>query len=358
MEIVFSRRLFFVLVIISMHSMFCLALVQSPTNFFSKMDYTPKESCLMGIVDSYKERYIRFMVNMKSKEIIRLYDLEKKLEKWNKRMKTDRFEDEVPVVGEARRLEVFSGKQKGNFEAHKKNRYFRQFSSKDTKNHHLADFIRKQGQKMLLFGKLYSRKALKNQTHLLEKIRTNWVSTLIRGKSYNQESYYLSQIQNLLVNQFNLHKRYKTELIKCRLNNAPSVSRCESLYGSQACEVIFPGVVHKKCPVGLQRVGCCSCAPSCPNPSFFTEDNYYCRPTKVYRLDPYTTKVECEMNHQKCEEIEGRFIGQCKAGFTRIPDSIECRVNCPDGWVEEEQKCRKPNIESLGTPFLWIKSDN
>ena len=320
----------------------CGAVVQSSDA------YTSKEKCVLNILEAYKQHHIGFMVKLRSKKILKLYNLEHKLKSWNSKMKENSLESAGVNGWEGRRLLA-----KGGWKS--KARYH---SGHEVNDPHLKAFIRKQGANMLLFGKLYSKSTLRKQHQLLAKIRKNWVSTLIKGKSYNQESFHASEIQNFLVNQYNLHQQYKADLEKCRLNTTSSLLRCESLYGRGTCEMLYPGVVHKKCPAGLQRVGCCSCAPGCPNSSFYQEDNYYCVPFKVYSLDPYITQSECEKTHPKCSQVEGRFVGACKTGFTLIADSIECQVDCPKGWAVEEQKCRKPDIVSLGTPLVWIKSDN
>ena len=300
--------------------------------FAANDPFTSKERCVLKAVSRFKTNYLRFVVTKRAKRIAELYRLERLRRKKFKLRNT---------WGNSRDL-------KETVKASREEEYNQQ---------HIRQFIKKMGKKMQIFGRVYSEIELQDPQKLLKTIRHNWINALTVDTSNNRESVLASEIQNLLIHQFSLSKRYKADLEHCHLSTAPSLRRCEKMFGKNSCEVLYSGVVHKKCPKGLFRVGCCSCAPSCPQ-DHFLEDHYFCRPKQSYQLDQFLTKEECEKQLGRCDLIADHFVGQCKPGFKKAADLPECQVECPRGWTEMQEKCLKPGIVSLGTPFVWIKSDD
>lgn len=294
--------------------------------------FTAKERCVLRVANLFKSKYLKYVVMRRAKRIADYYRLEKL------RRKSFGYRR---IWDPSRDLKV--KKKLSNQDA-----YIRQ---------HIRQFIKKMGKRMQIFGKVYSEKSVNNPEKLLRHIRHNWINALRVDTSNNKESILGSEIQNMLIHQFSLRKRYKTELEHCHLSVKPSLKRCEKMNGKGSCEVLYSGVVHKKCPSGLWRVGCCSCAPKCPD-SHFVEDHYFCRPKQSYQLDVYVTETECVKEQGTCELYGDRYIGQCKNGFKKADDLPACQVECPKGWTGLQEKCLKPGIVSLGTPFVWIKSDD
>ena len=324
-------------------------------SFASNDAFTPKEHCILNVLNGYRNRYLKFQVKLKSKKIMNMFTMERKLRAWRKKMgleheqdlQTDWSSESNSRALRSRSLRISRRSRRTNF-----NDPYSKFAVSDRK------FAKSMGDKIKIFGRLFTPEQLKDQKGITEYIQKKWVSSLRRGKYFNQESFLASEMQDFMVNQFNLYKRYRIELSHCKLNTDPSMKRCESQYGKGNCEVMYSGVVHNKCKEGLQRVGCCSCASPCPS-SQYVDDNYYCQPAKTYHLDVFHNKAECEKQHSKCSLINNRYVADCVAGFERMGDQLECRITCPQGWKKTESgKCLKPHIVSLGTPFIWIKSDN
>jgi len=225
---------------------------------------------------------------------------------------------------------------------------------------HLRKFLDENKDKLKIFGVWFTYRVLKyNPGKVINYMKEHWSRTVLKGQWYNHEASATNKFQQFLVNQFGLFKKYRTELDHCHLNTKPSMERCETIYGKDNCLILYAGVVHKKCPEGLERVGCCSCATPCPK-NFYSDDFYYCLRSKVYKLDIYHTEKECIAEQHTCHQISNKFIGQCAAGFEQVQNTLDCRTLCPGGWrgIEKSIQCQKPTIVSLGTPFIWIKSDN
>jgi hypothetical protein len=176
----------------------------------------------------------------------------------------------------------------------------------------------------------------------------------------------LDRLNTALMYYQNLPRNYQMRITRCKLNLKPALARCEKLYGKGNCEKITPTMTHKKCPKGTSRVGCCTCAKSCPS-NFYKPKGFYCLRDRTYELDHFSTIEECELqNHGHChllskEEdfshvgLEHHFVADCTKGFTR--EGGICRINCPKGYDVIKGKCARKRIMSLGTPFLWIQSD-
>lgn len=320
-----------------------MTLTLSPLNIIDvKSSLTNKEKCVSNILAMYRNNYIKYIVKLRTRLIKRLYIIERKNKYWRQRTQQEGTEDKK------------SDWSRGiNDEARTDGRRLLNKLTKDEE----AAFIKKMGDKVKIFGKVFTEKEIKRPAEILADFKKHWIITLLKGQTFNRESKVASNIQSFLVNQFNLHRRYKSELRRCFLNEKPSMERCESMYGKNSCELLYSGVVHKRCPEGTQRVGCCSCAAPCPS-KFYKSENYFCLRSQHYYLDRYSTQAECQQEHKICSQLGNLFYGNCITGFTREAETNICKVNCPAGWAIHDGKCIKPNITSLGTPFVWIKSDN
>ena len=53
---------------------------------------------------------------------------------------------------------------------------------------------------------------------------------------------------------------------------------------------------------------------------------------------------------------KGEFVPACVKGFSA--EGAQCRIDCPKGYKVIKGRCARKGIVSLGTPFLWIASDN
>lgn len=331
-----------------------------PINFESA--FTNKEICIRNVIEGYKNKYIPFNVKRMIKKITKMYRMERKRRK-NLVNQVDSAEDDGGSdwqsfadvggnqAGNSRRLEMVNA-----FENAAKPRLL-----KLKKIHpHLKKFIHENREKLKIFGVWFTYKTLRRSpAKVINYMKRHWSRTVLKGQWYNHEASASSKFQRFLVNQFGLFKKYRTELDHCHLNVKPSLERCEGMYGKNNCLVLYAGVVHKKCPDGLVRVGCCSCATPCPQ-NFYRDDFYYCVRSKVYALDQYHTETECTAEQHSCQKRGSRYIGHCAAGFQQEGQLPRCRVLCPTGWkqIENSFECLKPTIISLGTPFIWIKSDN
>lgn len=296
--------------------------------------FTGKEKCILKTLNMYKMHFLKFVLYHRAKEITQLYKLELSKRHFDR------------IRGMNRQYNDWQN-----------SRGLTNQATKSFNKIHLQKFIKKMGPKMKIFGKLFTYKQLKLKYKTLKKLRGNWVSTIRRGRTFNVESSRAADIQNMLMHQFGLPKKYRMRLTHCKLNSKPLMDKCQNMYGSNTCEVLYSGVVHKKCPKGMERVGCCSCAPPCPA-HHFKDDHYFCKPKKSYQLDLYSTLSECKLEQIECSKVEDKYTGNCKAGFERDAELPQCRAQCPQGWKEIKESCLKPGILSLGTPFVWDKSDN
>ena len=141
-------------------------------------------------------------------------------------------------------------------------------------------------------------KKLKREKKLVSYLRNHWQRMLTyKNRWLYREIDIHYQLNSALIYFDSFPKLYKIRLEQCQLNMHPSILRCESLHGKGNCEKLTPTMVHKKCPFGSSRVGCCSCAKVCPD-SMFKPKGYYCLRTKSYKLDTFKTLTECQLqNH-------------------------------------------------------------
>lgn len=158
----------------------------------------------------------------------------------------------------------------------------------------------------------------------------------------------------------------KIRMNACRLNLSRALNRCERLSGAGNCYKISPTMVQKRCPNGMTQIGCCSCVSKCPN-NFYKENGPFCKRERIYELDPFETEDECIKHHKKCEKHNRKkgmttvYTARCRPGFEdfhNLKGKIFCRVGCPENWKRKGLNCIKPGLVDLGTPYLWIKSDN
>ena len=328
-------------------------------HFASNNALTGKEQCVKSVVNMYKHHYIPYIIRRKAKKILQLYRLERKLRAYSKRMRNSGNEDLSVPDWRSSEEQVDTTRRKGETRRLTMRRRSALLRRRKFRNAHLRAFIKRMGYKMKLFGKVYKPKELRNYHKLIKKISRNWFKTLTHGKWYNQESVDGAAIERMLIHQYSLKMRYQQMLTHCHLNMTPSIERCEHMHGKGECSVLYSGVVHRKCPPGMVRVGCCSCATPCPS-GLFKEDFFFCARHRRYKLDRFHLKSECEATHKKCHEYHRSFIPDCKEGFSLQPHDGSCLVNCPHNWkqMNNAARCLKPTIISLGTPFVWIKADN
>ena len=225
-----------------------------------------------------------------------------------------------------------------------------------------------------LFGIKIQKNSLSKKSKAFHLLKNHWRNFLShRFKSKNREIYAEDQIWYMLNYYERLPLKYKMGIKSCNLNMGPALDRCQSLYGENSCQVVSPTIVQKKCPEGKQQVGCCECAQSCPKSEFETK-GFYCKKVKFYTVLSFNSLKECVKyvgsgtgSNQKekygCKEVKKNvFQPDCKTGFSKeeINGQVTCLVKCPDGFKQHKKnkfRCLRPGRESLGTPFLWIKSD-
>lgn len=180
----------------------------------------------------------------------------------------------------------------------------------------------------------------------------------------------LNQMHNIkraILFYHSMEKVVQEEIVKCDLNQDPALRRCNLVHSAEnlekssnkknACKKISPTLVHKNCPSNYKRIGCCKCTQRCPN-NLFTDKGFYCKKSKPYSINSYTSKEECEMDSKmRCEmwKTDG-FIPECKKSFERI-NMQTCYPHCPDGWSDLGGICQKPGVVDLGDPFPWQEGD-
>lgn len=197
---------------------------------------------------------------------------------------------------------------------------------------------------------------LKRKFAMVKFMRSNWQKMLsYKNRWLFKEVNILTDINTTLLHFDNLPKIYKIRLERCKLNLSAALQRCESLHGKGNCEKQNAGVVQKKCPAGMERIGCCSCAKKCPD--FFKSKGYYCLRSNIYKMDKFKQLKECQIqNKGQCMKVGEMYSPLCSKGFSQ--DGDLCRIDCPVGYKVIHGKCAKPDVISLGTPFSWIQSDN
>ena len=207
----------------------------------------------------------------------------------------------------------------------------------------------------LMFLHLNLRR-LRRRYRLVKYMRRNWYKMISYKKRWlYREVREMNDINTALYYFKNFPKKYRIRLSRCKLNLKPSMERCDSLHGKGNCVKLSPAMVHSKCPKGMVRVGCCSCAKPCPK-KYFKTRGYYCLRTRVYKLDKFKTAKECKLqNHGKCYKASKAWVPSCAKGFLR--EGQNCRIACPKGYKMFHGKCGRLDITSLGSPFTWIHSD-
>lgn len=208
----------------------------------------------------------------------------------------------------------------------------------------------------LLFLHVNLRK-LRRRYRLVKYMRRNWFKMLgYKRRWLYKEVRDVTSINTALFYFNNFPKKYRIRLARCKFNLKPAFKRCESLHGKGNCEKITPTMVHRVCPKGRGRIGCCSCGKPCPQ-KYYKAKGFYCLRTRFYNLDKFRTLKECERQNKKghCQKIGKFYLPFCAQGF--IQEKLACRIACPKGYKMHHSKCRRLEITSMGSPFLWIHSD-
>lgn len=153
-----------------------------------------------------------------------------------------------------------------------------------------------------------------------------------------------------------LSQEKKDKIKSCGISLTGPLSRCEAANGQGNCESDAM-YVQKKCPEGLTRIGCCTCAKACP--TGFDDKGLFCVKPAAIKSAQYTTQSECEsLSKTSCEQWTLDFwVSKCPAGFARV-GADQCIALCPEGWVDSGRTCLKPNSVNLSAPFVWTSADN
>jgi len=157
-----------------------------------------------------------------------------------------------------------------------------------------------------------------------------------------------------------LENETKTNVWSCGLNLSNALKRCENVNGAGNCEAVTPTFVHKSCPAGSVRMGCCTCAATCPDSFNFIDGGVFCIKHFRYTEKTYTDPHLCRTaNIQECQNIGGLFVAPCREGFERVGLDL-CIPTCPKtgGWRDLGDRCLKPATTNLGAPFAWVNGDN
>jgi hypothetical protein len=174
----------------------------------------------------------------------------------------------------------------------------------------------------------------------------------------NSDLSYTDYVNKMMLFFGQLEDTTKTDIWGCGLNLSSASKRCERVHGTDACEVVTPTFVHKRCPQGFVRMGCCTCTKACPDSFVFVDAGLYCEKNFKYSEKRFQTAEECRIkNFQDCENIEGLFLAPCRKGFKRVGIDL-CMPECPESWTDLGDKCLKPEPIELGTPFAWTNGDN
>lgn len=148
----------------------------------------------------------------------------------------------------------------------------------------------------------------------------------------------------------------KDKIKACGISLQGALQRCEAAHGSGNCETDAM-YAQKKCPTGLARIGCCTCAPACP--TGFDEKTLFCIKPAADKSAQYNTQAECEnLSKKTCEQwVLDFWVPRCTSGFVRV-GSDQCIAMCPEGWKDTSRHCHKPTTVQLGAPFVWQSRDN
>ena len=228
-----------------------------------------------------------------------------------------------------------------------------------------------------LFGLRIHKSTLNRRSRAYHLLKNHWRSVFSNTfKSRNHEIFAEDQIWYMLNYYDRLPLKYKMSIKNCNLNMTPAIQRCESLYGKKSCKMISPTMVQKQCSADKEQIGCCECAKSCPKGTFETK-GFYCTKVKYYAILNFNSLDECNKYNNSgtaskkeaknesssCTKVkENVFQPNCKPGFSKeiINGQNSCLVKCPEGFSQHRRnklRCLRPGRESLGTPFIWIKSD-
>lgn len=163
-------------------------------------------------------------------------------------------------------------------------------------------------------------------------------------------------LANLIQAYFGLNSATQTAIKQCNPSSTGAFSRCELAHGSGNCEIVAPGLAHKKCPQGLTRKGHSICTVECP--AGYTDRALDCYKPIGYKTPRYSTMSDCNAAGSACEKFNLLYyVPLCKPGFTRSAADA-CIPVCPEGWLDLGRKCLRTQVVNLGKVFVWNPSDN
>lgn len=310
---------------------------------------TPKQQCIRKVLLIYKYHYIRWYIYRRTMILRRrLIHKLRMLRRMNGRKL---FLRHTLYLRYFRRRSKHHRKLKH----HLGRRYYSHRYHRYRYRKRYARYRRRRLKAKLLFLHL-TLSRLRRRWKLIRYLRRNWFKMIAYRKRWlYREVRDANDINTALYYFNNFPKKYRIRLDRCKLNLQPAIGRCESLYGKGNCEKLSPTMVHRKCPKGMLRVGCCSCAKPCPQ-KYFKTKGYYCLRTRVYKLDKFKTEKECKrQNKGQCYKAGGMFVPNCAKGFLR--EGQNCRIACPKDYKMYHGKCGRLDITSMGSPFIWIHSD-
>lgn len=162
-------------------------------------------------------------------------------------------------------------------------------------------------------------------------------------------------IRKGLTNYQSLTPQMKRDIDNCDLSLTNAIKRCERYHGDSQCTKISSTYVGPKCPIDMERVGCCLCVEKCPEG--FRDQIMTCKKPKNYLLRPREDKTNCYLSNAKeCEQLGTIWTPKCKPGFIRIGSSF-CLAICPSSQKDIGTHCLKSNSVTLGDVFMWTEGD-
>lgn len=163
-------------------------------------------------------------------------------------------------------------------------------------------------------------------------------------------------VYKMLLAYSQLPQAMKDDIDSCKLNLAPALARCESIFGSGNCEPVSGTMINQKCPSGYLRQGCCKCVIECSSDEFYTANRAFCQMKEELHNIPVIQTSSSASSSSVVNSGMNIALGACKKGFSL--NKFVCYKNCPTGTrAVGGATCLKDQPIALGSPFSWTGGD-
>ena len=140
-------------------------------------------------------------------------------------------------------------------------------------------------------------------------------------------------------------KSLKAAFERCNSKDDEALRLCEAKHGEDRCERC--GMLWMpKCPKGFAAIDCGLCARVCPHGTLPDAAGALCQKPKLKKKQIFSNVDECKSQFDRCENHWDFATNVCDDSFRSVGYFL-CTYSCPEGFEDENLFCVPETVERL-----------